>query len=105
MYRITFFLTTAFLSLSIILTLTAERCLFAQVGATTGDVVGLVKDSQGGVIKGAVIEGQQLATNSVRTVETDKTAMPQLLTSEPLNGAINAGQKQTYKISLATRQF
>lgn len=68
-----------FLSLLIILSLVI--CVFAQAGATTGVIVGSVRDQQNSVLVGANITVRNLETNLTRSTQTNEKGsylIPQL---------------------------
>src|SRR5947208_5204124 len=81
----------ALLVLTLMLISTPFHHTLAQSsGATTGAIVGTVKDAQGGVIVGAVISVKQIETNFARTVLVREDGNYTVTQLPPGNYEVNA---------------
>ncbi len=64
---------------TLLVILSTTICVFAQSGATTGTIIGTVKDQLGSTIVGASISIRNLETNLTRNIQTDEKGIYQAI--------------------------
>ncbi|MEW6735169.1 MAG: carboxypeptidase-like regulatory domain-containing protein, partial [Acidobacteriota bacterium] len=75
-------LTLVLCAMGLVLILSSKNLLYAQAGSTSASIVGVVSDSQGAVIGGALVKLKNISTNNERETNTNESGK-YLLTQLP----------------------